>query len=73
MFKDNQGNWSLTKIMTFSGFFAFLFVSFWLLYIAPDKFNYDLFAILTGTGAVGTRIVDKYLNRRVGPIENEQK
>jgi hypothetical protein len=37
-------------------------VSVYCLYAAPDKFDYNLFSILAGGGAVGTRVIDKYLN-----------
>lgn len=62
MLRDNKGNLSETKIMTFIGFFAFLAITVYVLYSIPDKFNYELFALLSGGGAVGTRIIDKYLN-----------
>lgn len=62
MFRDKDGHISSTKIMSFCGFFAFLIVSVYCLYAAPDKFDYNLFSILAGGGAVGTRVIDKYLN-----------
>ncbi len=62
MFKDKDGHFSSTKVMSFCGFFAFLVISAYCLYAVPDKFSYQLFAILSGGGAVGTRVVDKYLN-----------
>lgn len=62
MFKDKDGHISSTKVMSFCGFFAFLIVSAYCLYVAPDKFDYNLFSILAGGGAVGTRILDKYMN-----------
>lgn len=64
MFKDKDGNLSTTKIMAFTGFFAFLITTIYVLYACPEKFNYELFAILSGGGAVGTRVVDKWLNIR---------
>ena len=66
MFKDKDGHISSTKVMSFCGFFAFLIVS------APDKFDYNLFSILAGGGAVGTRILDKYMNI-LSNRSNEQK
>jgi hypothetical protein len=48
--------------MSFCGFFAFLMVSVYCLYAAPDKFDYNLFSILAGGGAVGSRVIDKWLN-----------
>lgn len=62
MFKDNQGNISSTKIMSFIGFLAFLVTSAFVIWLLPDKFNYELYAILTGGGAVGSRVIDKWLN-----------
>lgn len=70
MFKDNSGNLSSTKIMSFIGFLAFLITSVFVIWLMPDKFNYELYAILTGGGAVGSRILDKWLNIRAN---NEQK
>ena len=62
MFRDKDGHISSTKIMSFFGYFSFLLVSAYCLYAAPHKFNFDLFSVLAGGGAVGTRLVDKYLN-----------
>ena len=62
MFRDNLGNISTTKIMSFVGFLAFLATTVYVLYACPEKFNYDLYAILTGGGAVGSRVIDKWLN-----------
>lgn len=62
MFKDKDGHVSSTKVMSFCGFFAFLIVSVYCLYAAPDKFDYNLFSILAGGGAVGSRVIDKWLN-----------
>lgn len=62
MFKDKEGNLSTTKIMSFVGFFAFLITSCFVLWLHPEKFNFELYAVLTGCGAVGSRIIDKYLN-----------
>ena len=62
MFKDQNNRVSSTKVMSFCGFFAFLIVSVYCLYAAPDKFDYNLFSILAGGGAVGTRILDKLMN-----------
>jgi hypothetical protein len=62
MFRDKDGHVSSTKIMSFCGFFAFLITTIYVLYACPEKFNYDLYAILTGGGAVGSRVIDKWLN-----------
>ena len=70
MFKDKDGHLSSTKVMSFIGFFAFLITSGFVIWLLPEKFNYELYAILTGGGAVGSRILDKWLNIRAN---NEQK
>lgn len=62
MFKDKDGNLSTTKIMSFMGFIAFIVTTGFVLWLVPDKFNYEIFAILTGGGAVGSRVLDKWLN-----------
>lgn len=62
MFRDNSGNLSSTKILAFIGYIAFIAVSITLLFQAPDKFDYRLFAILSAGSASGVRLVDKYLN-----------
>ena len=70
MFKDKDGHVSSTKVMSFIGFFAFLITSGFVIWLLPEKFNYELYAVLTGGGAVGSRILDKWLNIR---SNNEQK
>ena len=70
MFKDKDGHLSSTKVMSFIGFFAFLITSGFVIWLLPEKFNYELYAILTGGGAVGSRILDKWLNIRAN---NEHK
>ena len=62
MFKGSDGYFSSSKIMSFFGFFAFIIVSCILLYTAPDKFNYEIFACLSAGGATGLRVFDKYTN-----------
>lgn len=62
MFKDKEGNISITKLMSFIGFLAFLVTSTFVIWLMPEKFNYELYAILTCGGAVGSRVVDKWLN-----------
>lgn len=64
MFKDKDGHTSSTKVMSFVGFFAFLITSCFVLWLHPEKFNFELYAVLTGGGAVGSRILDKWLNIR---------
>lgn len=72
MFRDKDGHISSTKVMSFIGFFAFLITSALVIWLMPEKFNYELYAILTGGGAVGGRILDKYLNIKANK-KNEQK
>lgn len=62
MFKDNRGNLSSTKILAFIGYLAFIVVSIAILFLAPDKFDYRIFAILSAGSASSVRLVDKYLN-----------
>lgn len=62
MIRDKDGHISSTKVMSLIGFLAFIATSVYVLYACPDKFNYELYAILAGGGAVGTRVIDKYLN-----------
>ncbi|NMA21683.1 MAG: hypothetical protein GX927_14010 [Lentisphaerae bacterium] len=47
-FLGSDGIMSATKILSFTGFICFLLVSFVILWKAPEKFNYELFAILAG-------------------------
>lgn len=62
MFRDNAGNISSSKILSFLGYIVFLGVSIALLFIDPSKFDYTLFAIVAGGGGISARILDKYLN-----------
>lgn len=62
MLKGKDGRLSTTKLMCFIGFFAFLITSGFVIWLIPEKFNYELYAILTGGGAVGSRVIDKWLN-----------
>mgnify|MGYP003291329054 CR=1 FL=1 len=64
MLRDKDGHLSSTKVMSFVGFIAFIFTSIYVLCVCPEKFNYELFSILAGGGAVGTRVIDKWLNIR---------
>lgn len=63
-FLGKDGYLSISKVLSFVGFIFFIVISFIVLFKTPEKFNYDLFAILTGGGAVGSRVVDKWLNTR---------
>ena len=72
MFLGNDGIVSTTKLFSIVGYIAFLIVSGLLLYQAPEKFDYNLFAILTAGSGTGLRIFDKYLNLKGGG-QNECK
>lgn len=71
MFSDENGKLSSTKIYTFFGYFTFLAVSIYVLYSAPDKFDYMTFAILSGGLAVPSRILDKVLNIYSGKLKDD--
>lgn len=62
MLRDKNGHLSSTKVMSFFGFIAFILTSIYVLYACPEKFNFELYAVITGGGAVGSRVLDKYLN-----------
>lgn len=68
-FLGSDGIMSTTKILSFTGFICFLLVSLFILWKAPEKFNYELFAILAGGGGASLRVFDKWLN--VKGAENE--
>jgi hypothetical protein len=61
-FVGKDGFLSTSKLLSFFGFIFFIIASFIVLYTMPEKFNYELFAILTGGGAVSSRVIDKWLN-----------
>ncbi len=69
MFIGKDGILSSTKILSLSGYLAFLVVSALVLYTVPEKFNYELFAILTAGSGTGLRIFDKYLNLKVDGLK----
>lgn len=64
MFVGNDGILSSTKLMSFVGYALFVFISVWTAVYNPDKFNYELFAILSAASSSTMRVVDKWLNVR---------
>jgi hypothetical protein len=64
MFVGNDGILSSTKLMSFVGYSLFVFISVWTAVYNPDKFNYELFAILSAASSSTMRVVDKWLNVR---------
>lgn len=64
MFAGNDGILSSTKLMSFVGYSLFVFISVWTAVNNPEKFNYELFAILSAASSSTMRVVDKWLNVR---------
>lgn len=64
MFLGNDGIVSSTKLMSFIGYGLFIFISIWTAIYNPEKFNYELFAILSAASSSSMRVVDKWLNVR---------
>jgi hypothetical protein len=64
MFIGNDGILSSTKLMSFVGYSLFVFISVWTAVNNPEKFNYELFAILSAASSSTMRVVDKWLNVR---------
>ena len=64
MFLGNDGILSSTKLLAFVGYSLFVFISGWTAVNNPEKFNYELFAILSATSSSTMRVVDKWLNVR---------
>jgi hypothetical protein len=62
MFLGSDGIISSTKLMAFVGYALFVFLSVWTAVYNPDKFNYELFAILSAASSSSMRIFDKWLN-----------
>lgn len=64
MFLGNDGVLSSTKLISFVGYSLFVFISVWTAVNNPEKFNYELFAILSAASSSTMRVVDKWLNVR---------
>jgi len=67
MFLGNDGVVSSTKLMSYIGYGLFVFISIWTAVNNPEKFNYELFAILSAASSSTMRVVDKWLNVRSYP------
>ena len=59
-----DGYVSSSKLMAFVGYGLFVFISIWTAINNPEKFNYELFAILSAASSSTMRVVDKWLNVR---------
>lgn len=66
MFKGNDGKISSTKILSFISFLCFLIVSIVIVFTQPDKFDYQVFALMAGGMGGGMKIADKILNTNYG-------
>jgi hypothetical protein len=55
---------SLTRVLAISGWLAFLFVSFYLVWRGTGWQNYETFASLTGGGGAATQIANKFINSK---------
>lgn len=64
MFLGNDGIVSSTKLMAFIGYALFVFLSVWTAVNNPEKFNYELFAILSAASSSSMRLFDKWVNVR---------
>lgn len=64
MFLGADGYVSSSKLMAFVGYGLFVFISIWTAIHNPEKFNYELFAILSAASSSTMRVVDKWLNVR---------
>ncbi len=53
---------SSTKLLSFVGYALFVFISIWTAIYNPEKFNYELFAILASASSSSMRLIDKWLN-----------
>lgn len=59
-----NGELSLTRVITVIAWAAFLAVSFYLVYTSQAWANYDTFAFLTGGGGATTQVVNKFINSK---------
>ncbi len=62
MFLGADGILSSTKLLSFIGYALFVFISIWTAIYNPEKFNYELFAILASASSSSMRLIDKWLN-----------
>ena len=63
-----NGELSLTRVITVIAWAAFLAVSFYLVYAAQSWGNYDTFAFLTGGGGATTQVVNKFINSKYNSV-----
>lgn len=59
-----NGELSLTRVITVIAWAAFLGVSFYLVWTAQAWANYDTFAFMTGGGGATTQVVNKFINSK---------
>lgn len=59
-----NGELSLTRVITVIAWTAFLAVSFYLVWTAQAWANYDTFAFMTGGGGATTQVVNKFINSK---------
>lgn len=59
-----NGELSLTRVITVIAWAAFLVVSFYLVWTAQAWANYDTFAFMTGGGGATTQVVNKFINSK---------
>lgn len=59
-----NGELSLTRVITVIAWAAFLGVSFYLVWTSQAWANYDTFAFMTGGGGATTQVVNKFINSK---------
>lgn len=59
-----NGELSLTRVITVIAWAAFLAVSFYLVWTAQAWANYDTFAFMTGGGGATTQVINKFINSK---------
>lgn len=68
LFYEN-GELSLTRLITGIGFLAFLAVTFCLVWQHTAWQNYDTFACLTGGGSAANQLVNKFINSKYNSVQ----
>lgn len=63
-----NGELSLTRVITVIAWAAFLAVSFYLVWTAQAWANYDTFAFMTGGGGATTQVVNKFINSKYNSV-----
>lgn len=61
MFKSADGQYSLTKLLSFLGFTTFIIVSIAIIFIMPEKFSYEIFAVIAGAGGISSQVAGKFI------------